>query len=226
MITLDKYKKYMVDYYDDIYDSTVNKKSERKKLLSDIYSDARLQKVIIQSYDFIKDILNDKKARENGYICIELDKYRVYDLIAIDRFRERECDTWYYDSNDRIISEYILKRTFGKNICIERINEEVVYDVGEDDIFGVEEEYKLRISNFPKNMEEIRRKLFGTQTIQDVEKEELIKFILLNQQYVPGLNLIYDNLYRVSKEKLESLKSFCEEFIPIQEKEKVKEIAL
>lgn len=159
MITLDEYKEQLISYYRWEYDNTLEKKEERKKYLLRKYDDMYLQKIINDTYDFIKDIIYSEQVKEGVY-RLDFNEYSQDD-IWLNISGGGSSDIIYHDNNGRDISRSILIKFFSKyspNFCVEFISEEKEYESG--DIIGVYYEYYLRMQSLPKNIEDVKKEMF------------------------------------------------------------------
>ncbi len=162
MITLEEYKKYLLNVYRYKIDSTPEKFKKRGMLLANNYSDDFLSKVISDTYEFTKDIFNSDTL-ENGYCDFEIDKDTSFgiDLMITGG---GYSDTLLKDSEDRIISEHILETIFGKQFYIDVKCKEIEREC-EEDILSFDYHYSLYMQGFPNNLKEIKEKLFGKEKV-------------------------------------------------------------
>ncbi len=156
MITLEEYKKYLINHYRSEYDNNSEKREERKRILERKYSDEDLQRIISQTYDFIRDVLISDTL-DSGYI-----KIPVYDdtteYISLNLVGGYFSDMYIIDNDGRQISEHIINDFFGKQINFE-IREEIT-EKEEDDIVGLYPDYFIYMQGFPNNIEEIKKEFF------------------------------------------------------------------
>ncbi len=156
MITVEEYKKYLINHYRSEYDNTPEKREERKRILERKHSDEDLQRIISQTYDFIRDVLISDTL-DSGYI-----KIPVYDdkteYISLNLVGGYFSDMFIIDDDGRQISEHIINDFFGKQINFE-IREEIT-EKEEDDIVGLYPEYFIYMQGFPKNIDEIKKEFF------------------------------------------------------------------
>lgn len=158
MISLDEYKEYLINYHIFNIDSIEENKNKRTEYLSGHYSDKYLQKVIDNTYDFVKDIFASDTIQD-GYCIFDADE-NSQSSIYLNTHGGYDSDKIFIDLQGRYISEYILKQVFGNYFCIYLKIEEIDYDVDED-IVGIMYQYSLYMQQFPKNMDEIKENLFG-----------------------------------------------------------------
>ena len=162
MITLEEYKKYLLSGYRWKIDSLLDKVKERERLLSRKYPDEFLDKIIIDTYEFTKDIFNCETL-QYGYCDFEIDKdtsFGIDLMIGGGGY----SDILYKDSEDRIISEHILETIFGKSFYINVKCEEIERE-SEEDILSFDYHYSLYMQGFPNNLKEIKEKMFGKEKV-------------------------------------------------------------
>ncbi len=162
MITLEEYKKYLLNVYRYKIDSTPEKFKKREILLANNYSDDFLSKVISDTYEFTKEIFNCETL-QYGYCDFEIDEDTSFgiDLMITGG---GYSDTLLKDSEDRIISEHILETIFGKSFYINVKCEEIECE-SEEDILSFDYHYSLYMQGFPNNLKEIKEKLFGKEKV-------------------------------------------------------------
>ncbi len=158
MTTLDEYKEYLINYYRWPIDNNEDRRKERAIYLSERYSDQYLQKIIDDTYSFIKDIFLSDTIKK-GYCMFDVDE-NPSSYIKLAIHGGGFSDNIYIDSEKRCVSEYLLKRIFGEYLIVELRENEIEYESG-DDIFGIRCEYSLYMQGFPQNVDEIKEKLFG-----------------------------------------------------------------
>lgn len=156
MITVEEYKDHLINIYRSEYDNNPEKREERKQILERHYSDEDLQRIISQTYDFIRDVLLSDTL-EYGYI-----KMPVYDdttdYISLNLVGGYFSDMYIIDDNGRQISEYIINRFFGNQVNLE-VREEIT-EIEEDDVVGLYPEYFIYMQGFPQNINEIKKAFF------------------------------------------------------------------
>lgn len=163
MITLEEYKKYLIEYYRYEYDNSIEKRLERTLLLGRKFNDLLIQKIINDTYDLIKEVLDSDEAK-NGYCKFELDEDST-SYISLGLVGGYFTDILFKDNKGRIISRYIMQKVFGSYFYID-VTEEEYYFTDEDDfdgvdIIGVDCHYSLYMQGFPNNLDEIKNDLFG-----------------------------------------------------------------
>ena len=158
MMTLEEYKNYLLNVYKYKIDSLLNKVKERENLLKRCYPDEFLNRVINDTCEFAKDVLNSETIKY-GYCNFEIEEDTSFgiDLMITGG---GYSDHLYKDSLNRIISEYILERIFGKSFYINVRCEEIERDC-EDDVLSFDYHYSLYMQGFPNNLDEIKECLFG-----------------------------------------------------------------
>ena len=101
MITIEEYKKYLIDYYKYEIDNNNDKRKERRIELSRKYNDELLNKIIVDTYDFIKDIFNSDTINK-GYCSFELEDDTT-SILSLNICGGGLQDTIITDMNDRNI---------------------------------------------------------------------------------------------------------------------------
>ena len=156
MISLNEYKNHLINQYRYEIDNTPEKREERRQTLEKKFSDLELQRIIRETYDFIRDILLSSTLK-NGYI-----KIPVYNdttnYLSLNLVGGYFSDMYIIDDDGRQISEYIINQFFGKRIDFQ-IREEIT-EIEEDDIVGLYPEYFIYMQGFPNNIEEIKKDFF------------------------------------------------------------------
>lgn len=163
MINLEDYKKYLVTVYKYPIDNNEKKRLERMNHLNESYGDDYLNKIINDTYSFIKDIF-DKKDDECDYYSLDLDDDTTCG-IWLNLTGGWDSDTLFIDPEANIISRYILERTFGERFSVWVKDDEIEFDTEDPDILSFDYRYSLYMQNFPKNMLEIKEELFGKEKI-------------------------------------------------------------
>lgn len=167
-MTLAEYKKSLIDYYRYEFDNCESKRLEREEILSRNYSDQYLNKVISDTYSLAREIF-DMETVKAGYCEIELklDSYSNWsEVISLNLLMGHSSDELYYETNDRIISKYILKKIFGKNIMIYDDVDELDLEMDDLGIVSYAPYPYLYMQNFPNNMEEIKKNIYGISKIK------------------------------------------------------------
>ena len=157
MMTLNEYKKHLIDYYVYETDNTEECRVERKKTLENIYKDEYLQEIINNTYDFIKIILKTETLEE-GYCSFEIEDYKIKS-IDLNLKGGWYSDYLYYDNEGKIISEYILKQEFGRFFDIHIENKKEPVNTEDKTIVSYIPHYYLYMQGFPKNLKEIKEAL-------------------------------------------------------------------
>ena len=152
MISLDEYKKSLVNKYMHEVDNSEEKRQERSIRLSNRYNDVFLQKIIDDSYDFIKDVFSSETIQD-GYCYYDLEEDRTsYILLGLSG--GWFTDVLITDKNEKIISRLIMRQVFGNQFDL-YIKEKNKKNESSDN------GYSLYMVGFPDNMSEIKQKLFG-----------------------------------------------------------------
>ena len=157
MITLEEYKEILANHFIHNQDNNLIKLNERKKYLSEHYSDEYLNKIISDTYQFIEDVLNNEMI-EKDYFSMSLSNNPIGDIF-LNLVGGWNSDTLYFDSCGRIISNRILKSVFGLQTTI-FLKEEIV-EVFDEDIITEYPIYQLYMQHFPKDLDRIREEIFG-----------------------------------------------------------------
>ena len=161
MVGLDEYKKRLIDYYYYECDNNIEKRKLREQNLNKEYGDEYLNKIIEDTYNFIKKIFDEI---ENSYFRIPLDE-DITSYISLNLIGGYSSDTLFTDCSGSIISRYILQRTFGSRLTVEVHTDE--YEKYDDpDIVSFDYKYSLYLQGFPENMEGIRKRLFGKNKVK------------------------------------------------------------
>lgn len=153
MVSLNEYKNYLANTYSWSIDNSEELALKRRKLLELKYGDEFLSKVIGDSYNFAKSVLNSSTIN-NGYFRDELsDDTTMY--INLELHGGWMSDTLYVDSEGRQVSAHIIKTIFGRGIMIELRTEEVEREV-EADMFTFDYNYYIYMQGFPEDLSVIR----------------------------------------------------------------------
>lgn len=156
MISLNEYKNSLINTYSWSVDSSEELALMRRKVLEKEYSDEFLSKVISDSYEFARSVLEDENINYGYYKGDVSDDTTSY--INLGLHGGWMSDTLYVDSEGRYISTYIIKTIFGRNVMIELRTEEVEREV-EDDMFTFDYNYYIYMQGFPKDLDEVRKSL-------------------------------------------------------------------
>jgi len=161
MISLEEYKKMLIDYYRYECDNNLEKIELRKKELDKKYSDEYLNKIIEDTYNVIKMIL---EKQPNSFIIEMDDDTTTY--VNLNLIGGYFSDRLYVDSYGKIISESILKKVFGSQLNVVVMDEEIELKDNDPDIVSFDYEYSLYLQGFPENMENMRKELFGKNKVK------------------------------------------------------------
>ena len=156
MMSLNEYKDYLANTYSWSIDNSSELALKKKKLLELKYGDEFLSKVISDSYDFARSVLDDESINYGYYKSNVLDDTTSY--INLGLHGGWMSDTLYVDSEGRQVSAHIIKTIFGRGIMIELRTEEVEREV-EDDMFTFDYNYYIYMQGFPENLDEVRKLL-------------------------------------------------------------------
>mgnify|MGYP004463162281 CR=1 FL=1 len=149
MISLNEYKNYLINTYSWSIDNSEELALKRKKVLEKKYSDEFLSKVISNSYEFARSVLDDENINYGYYKSDVLDDTTSY--INLGLHGGWMSDTLYVDSEGRYISTYIIKTIFGRSIMLELRTEEVEREV-EDGMFTFDYNYYIYMQGFSKDL--------------------------------------------------------------------------
>lgn len=156
MVSLNEYKNYLANTYSWSIDNSEELALKRRKLLELKYGDEFLSKVIGDSYNFARSVLDDESINYGYYKSNVLDDTISY--INLGLHGGWMSDTLYVDSEGRQVSAHIIKTIFGRGIMIELRTEEVEREV-EDDMFTFDYNYYIYMQGFPENLDEVRKLL-------------------------------------------------------------------
>lgn len=157
MISLNEYKEYLVDKYNYEIDNNEEKREYRNRLLSTMFEDAFLEKIISDTYEFVGDILNSTAINDGYYIIQVNDDETSY--ISLNLIGGYPSDTLYKDNNGRIISRYIISDVFNNEFSMYVNQDDVTFE--EDDIVSTYCNYALVVHIFSKDINKIKNELLG-----------------------------------------------------------------
>lgn len=160
MISLNEYKNYLVNTYSWSIDSSEELTLKRKEALIQKYGDEFLSKVIADTYDFARSVLDDENINYGYYRNNIFDDTTIY--INLGLHGGWMSDTLYVDSKGRYVSTYIIKMIFGRNVMIELRDEEIVREV-EDDMFTFDYNYYIYMQGFPKDLSVVRSSISSSE---------------------------------------------------------------
>lgn len=161
MISLEEYKKNLIYCYRHECDNNIEMRKLREDKLNKIYSDEYLKKIIEDTYNVVRVILEEQP----DYFMINMDDDTTtyIDLNLIGGFFS---DRLFVDSDGNIISEYILKKVFGSQLAVVVMDEEYEYKNDDPDVVSFYYEYFLCLQDFPDNMKSIKKELFGKNKVK------------------------------------------------------------
>ncbi len=155
MITLNDYKKHLVEHYVYEIDNDSSKQEIRKQSLERQYSDEQLSTIVNNTYSFLKELLEYLEPYDTFWkIPLEEDTTSYISLNLVGGY---SSDVLYKDDKGRTISNYIISQVMGDYFDI-GIREEYRENV-DGDIVGFDVDYYLYMQNFPGNINKIRRRL-------------------------------------------------------------------
>lgn len=160
MISLNEYKNYLVNTYSWSIDKSEVLVLKRKKVLEKKYSDEFLSKIISDSYEFARSVLDDASINYGYYRNNVFDDTTTY--INLGLHGGWMSDTLYVDSEGRYISTHIIKTIFGRNIMIELRTEEVEREV-EDGLFTFDYNYYIYMQGFKEDLSAIRDSISSSE---------------------------------------------------------------
>ena len=135
----------------------MEKRLQRRAYLERQFSDEQLETIITDTYSFIKDVLNDPTL-EHGYCKYEVEEDTT-SYISLNLVGGHHSDTLFKDSNNRIISRYIMRKIFGNGLDIDIKEDLYDFSTGDEDIMSFDHRFSIYIQNFPKNINEIKEEL-------------------------------------------------------------------
>lgn len=162
MITLEEYKDELVSVYRYEIDCSEQKKEGRKEYLNQYYYDEYLNKIINDTYQVIHKIVDSSPI---SYYNIEMNDDTT-SYISLNLTGGFFSDRLYTDIEGNIISEHILKKTFGSSLSVNLQVDEYERNSDDPDIISFDYRFSLYLQGFPKNMENIKKNLFGISKIK------------------------------------------------------------
>ena len=147
MITLDDYKKLLVEYYVFDVDNTAFKQIERTALLSVNYTDAYLNQIVENTNEFVEKLFEERREKKDYWqyhLGTDARSTIFLGLTGLDN----NSDVIYYDGQNKAISSLILKKVFGKDFTI------IVKEESHKDCYMI-------MDGFPTNMDELQGELVG-----------------------------------------------------------------
>lgn len=154
MITLNEYKNHLVSVYKWPIDNTEAEIEKRRIHLNQNYEDEYLEKIINDTYSFIKDVLmSDAIERKYYKKDVNEDTTKSIYLFLHGGY---SSDILYKDNDERIISRYIIQQVLGNNLQI-GIECEELEDDRDDDILSYYYRYYIYIQNFSSDIERIKK---------------------------------------------------------------------
>lgn len=168
MISLDEYKEYLLNYYKYPIDSTLERKKERMIVLEKRYPDSFLNKVIDDTYNFVKDMFYFETINKSGYCNFEVNDDTSFG-IRLNITGGGYSDYLYKDVNNRVISSYILKRVFGDMLDIEIKNYEIERKT-DDDVYSFDYHYFLYMQWFQIDVDKLKENIYGKEKILKLNK--------------------------------------------------------
>lgn len=161
MITLEEYKKHLIEVHRYPIDTLPENIQKRKDNLERKYKDEYLSEIINDTYNFILEVLNYNTI-EKGYYNIPIEEDNTKD-ISLNLCGGYSSDTIFKDDQGRLISYYIMKKVFGNQFYIEVKTEENEFSEEIDEVYicGFNIYYSLYMQGFPDNIKQIKEELFG-----------------------------------------------------------------
>jgi len=161
MVALDEYKNNLVSSYKWPMDNNKSEIENRKQLLTKKYSDQYLEQIISDTSSFIKDVLCSETL-EHGYFISDIEEDTT-SYIDLNLHGGYKSDTLFIDSTGRIISEWLMKMTFGSGL-ITVVQCDEIEDTFDEDILSYYYRYYIYIQGF------------------DLSKVEQLKKMMLNDE--------------------------------------------
>lgn len=159
MITVEEYKSKLINAYRHKADDTLIKRKERKNNLERKYSPEAINKIINDTYEFARLLLNTPTIEDN-YCSFPIEDPDIVKYISLGSIGGGFVDRLYLYEN-YVISERILEYIFGKNLFVEIKEEEIDFDTGDPDIISYDYNFYLYLQGFPKNIDEIKEELLS-----------------------------------------------------------------
>ena len=158
MISLNDYKNKLINDYNWSIDNTEFEREKRRQLLAKKYSDEHLEQIISDTNSLIKDVLTSQTL-EYGYFKSDIDEDTT-SYIDLNLHGGWNSDKLFIDASGRIISEWLLKQTFGSYLQID-VRCDEIEDTSDKDILSYYYRYYIYIQGFPENIDEIKESFFG-----------------------------------------------------------------
>ena len=161
-ISLDSYKKYLIDHYKYECDNNEICRQRRKDSLERQYTDELLNSIIDGTYRFIDKILELSSSDYPGYIEIPLDFEADISYLFLNLTGGWMSDTIVRDSDGNFYSVGLIRCAFGPYFIIEpskvKYNEEE--DIIDEDTFILSEipNYSLYIQCNKDILDSVRQK--------------------------------------------------------------------
>lgn len=162
MITLEEYKDELESIYRYEIDHSEKQKEIRKEYLQKYYDDEYLNKIINDTYQVIHKIVDSNPI---GYYNIEMNDDTT-SYISLNLTGGYFSDRIYTDIEGNMISEHILKRTFGSSLSVNLQVDEYERNSDDPDIMSFDYHFSLYLQGFPKNIESMKKNLFGMSKIK------------------------------------------------------------
>ena len=159
MISLEEYIEHLLGYYRYPIDGLDKKRKERERFLKPWIKNNKLEKIINDTYDFAKDVLKCDTL-DNGYCRIDVDDDKSFGidlLISGGGY----SDYIIVDNNNRYVSDYIMRRIFGKSFQFNIECDEIERETEDEDILSFDHYYYIYMQGFPKNIKEIKENMLG-----------------------------------------------------------------
>ena len=159
MLTLFEYKELLVNHCKYKFDNTELKKENRRKKLINEYQDDFLEKIIKDTYSFIR-LLLDLDLQDKDTYSFPVNNISLIN-ISLNDYIEDNADEIFVFLDNILISKRILKEELGEDFYI-AIKEEEHYTGYFDSLVKIKYSEKIDLKNFPDNLDEIEKRLFGT----------------------------------------------------------------
>lgn len=135
-ISLEEYKKYLINCYKYEFDNNEKQRLKRLEILNKKYNDEFLNNVLDGTHKFIEKIIECSENDYYGYISIPLECEPDITYIDLDLVGGCKSDTIVSDSDNNFYSVDLLKEIFG-NFIINPGRDECAEEIEGDDDFCV-----------------------------------------------------------------------------------------
>ena len=159
MISLSEYKQYLISVCHWPIDHDIAEIEKRKKTMNKRYSDEYLEKIILDTYSFIYEVLESETVKD-GYFLKPIDDDTT-SYIDLNLSGGAKSDTLFVDDKTgRIISRYLMHQVLGSDLII-YIKCDEIEDDSDEDILSFYFRYYIYLQRFPENIDKIKESIFG-----------------------------------------------------------------